>query len=156
MTIRPPRQEDVQPLIAMSARMHEESAYSFLPFDSRKVERLIVAYVEQPQIYGGFVAENAGQLLGMIGGYVSQYFFCDETVATDMVLFVEKPFRSSAIAFGLIRAFEQWAFERGARELCLGTSTEVCTEGTGRLYEYMGMKRVGGLYKKKFDRKEPL
>jgi len=58
------------------------------------------------------------------------------------------------MAFGLIRAFEQWAYDRGARELSMGTSTEVCTEGTGRLYEHMGMRCVGGLYKKTLDGKK--
>jgi GNAT superfamily N-acetyltransferase len=155
MTIRPFRHDDVDDLIAMSTRMHEESAYSFLPFDSPKVAKLILAYVEYPETYGGFVAEAAGGLAGMIGGYVSDYFFCNEKIASDMVLFVEKKFRGTRTAFGLIRAFEQWASERGARELCMGVSTEVCTEGTGRLYEHMGMRCVGGLYKKTLAVKKP-
>src|SRR5258707_594812 len=84
MTIRPLCHDDVDALIEMSARMHEKSAYSFLPCDRQKVGRLIVAYVDHPETYGGFVAETAGELAGMIGGYVSDYFFCDETVAWDM------------------------------------------------------------------------
>lgn len=150
MTIRPPRESDVEAIVAMGERMHRESAYGFLPYDSGKVARLVRAFVHEPEVYGGFVAEDAA-LLGMIGGYVSDYFFCDEKVVSDMIFFVERPYRGGSAAARLIRAFTDWAIERGAREMCLGISTGIHTEKTGRFYEHLGFSPAGALYKRRLD-----
>lgn len=149
MIIRPVRKEDTEQVIDMGARMHEESAYAFLPFDRGKVRSLILSYLENPKTHCGLVAEESHKLIGMLGGYVSPYFFCSELVACDMVLFVDQDFRGSSAAPRLIRAFRQWALKRGARELCLGISTNINTERTGKFYERMGLSFVGALYKQR-------
>jgi len=154
MTIRVPRHEDIEVVVDLGASMHQESAYAFLPFDRDKVRKLFTSYVTSPEIYGGFVADDNGILAGMIGGYISDYFFCDEKVACDMVLFVDPRYRGGRTALRLLRAFRQWAVEQGAQELCLGVSTNVNTASTGRLYEAMGMTHVGGLYKARLNSKE--
>lgn len=154
MTVRVPRHEDIEIVLGMGASMHEESAYSFLPFDRDKVRRLFTNYITAPTTYGGFVAEDHGVVVGMIGGYISDYFFCDEKVACDMVLFVDPRYRGGRTALRLLRAFEQWAIEQGAQEMCLGVSTNVNITGTGRLYEAMGLTHVGGLYKRRLNQTE--
>ena len=133
MVIRQPTIQDVDQLMRMCERMHQESVYSFLPFDSQKVRETIDSYLEQPGVYGSFVAEVDRELVGMVGGFVTDYFFSHEKMASDSVLFVEKPYRGTRAAVRLIQAFERWAIASGARELCLGISTGVDTERTRTL-----------------------
>lgn len=152
MVIRSPRPADLDAIVEMGERMHEESVYAFLPYDREKVQRLFHAFIHHPETWGGFVAEDEGKVIGMIGGFLTDYFFCDEKLASDMILFLEKPYRGGLTAGRLIRAFEQWAIDRGARELCLGISTGVNIDNTGKFYEHMGMTRVGAVYKRRLDR----
>lgn len=149
MVIRPGRYEDIEQLIEMGERMHNEGAYAFLPFDREKVRRLMISYINDRETQCGLVAEEAGVVVGMFAGYVSDYFFCDEKVACDMILYVDREHRGSSAAVRLIRAFRDWAGERGSRELCLGVSTQINTETTGRFYEKMGLSLSGGLYKQR-------
>ncbi len=149
MIIRPIREEDLEQILEMGVRMHGEGAYSFLPFDRDKVRSFILSYVEDHETQCGLVAEENQKIIGMFGGYITPYFFCNEFVACDMVLFVDEAFRGSAAAPGMIRAFQKWAKDHGASEICLGISTNLDTERTGKFYERMGMSFVGGLYKQR-------
>jgi GNAT superfamily N-acetyltransferase len=149
MLIRAVESGDVEAVVEMGARMHAESAYSFLPYDRAKVRRMAESYVTDAEAQCGLVAEEAGRVVAMFGGYLTDYFFCDERVACDVVLFVEPQRRGSSAAARLVRAFREWARSRGAREICLGVSTDVDAERTGVFYERMGLGRVGGLYKQR-------
>ena len=129
--------------------MHRESAYSFLPFETEKVRQFIVSFIEDADTQCGLVAEKNNVIVGMLGGYIGDYFFCYEKVAYDTLLFVERQNRGSSAAARLIRAFRQWAIDSGASEICLGISTNISTERTGMFYERMGLKQVGGIYKQR-------
>ncbi|MGH9900492.1 MAG: GNAT family N-acetyltransferase [Pyrinomonadaceae bacterium] len=149
MHVRPATHRDVDELLAMGARMHAEGAYSFLPFDREKVRLLMISYIDNPETQCGLVAEEGDALVGMFAGYLTDYFFCDEKIACDMILFVERERRGGTAAVKLIRAFREWARERGASEICLGVSTKIDTERTGKFYERMGLTNVGALYKQR-------
>jgi GNAT superfamily N-acetyltransferase len=151
MIVRPGRHEDVEHILDLGAQMHEEGAYAFLPFDREKVRQLILEMIGDPETQCVLVAEEGGRPVGGLLGYLDGYFFCDEKLACDLVLFIERPHRGGTAAARLIRAFRQWATERGARELCLAISTGVEADRIGRLYERMGLRRVGGVYKQRLS-----
>ena len=151
MIIRPATLEDAPALIEVLAAMHCESAYAFLPFDRGKVADEIRACVTNPESQCGFVAQCDARIIGVLGGYLGEYFFCRERVASDMVFYVEPSFRGTLVPFRLVRAFREWARARGAAELCLGISTDVHPERTGKFYELMGLKFVGGNYKQRLN-----
>jgi GNAT superfamily N-acetyltransferase len=147
MNVRTVRPEDIESLIGMGRRMHDEGAYKFLPFDAEKVRRLMEGIVARPDAWCGLVAEEGGVPVGMLGGYLTDYFFCHEKLACDLILFVERKWRGSSAAARLIRAFQDWADARGAREVCMSVSTDVDAEAVGRFYRGMGFTQVGGVYK---------
>ncbi len=149
MLIRRARHEDISELVEMGARMHGESAYSFLPFNRDKVRRVMANYIDAPERQCGLVAEKDGMLVGMLGGYLTDYFFCDERVACDAILFIDRKHRGSSAAARLIRAFHTWASERGACEICLSVSADINSERAGRFYQRMGLTHVGGVYKQR-------
>lgn len=149
MDIRAATPGDCAEIIEMGERMHREGAYRFLPFDRDKVRLRLEEYLEHPGRHCLFVAEHRGALIGMLGGYLDDYVFCDELVAYDTVVFVEGRHRGSAAALRLVRAFRGWAIARGAREICLGISSGVNTDRVGKFYERLGLARVGAIYKQR-------
>ena len=140
---------DTEEVVEMASRMLGESAYAFLPFDREKVQRFVTGIIGKSNIWCGLIAEENGAIAGMFIGYLTDYFFCNEKLACDIVLFVAREYRGSSAAVKLIRTFREWAVERGARELCLGISTNVNVERIGRFYERMDFTRVGGIYKQR-------
>ncbi|MBN1843973.1 MAG: GNAT family N-acetyltransferase [Deltaproteobacteria bacterium] len=149
MIIRRMGYEDMEMLTEMGARMHAEGAYGFLPFNREKVSRHIVGYIEDTETQCGLVAEKDNILVGMLGGYITDYFFCDKKVACDMFLFVDRKHRGSSAALRLIQTFRNWAIAHEACEICLSTSTTVNTERTERFYKKMGFTCVGGIFKQR-------
>jgi len=151
MVIRPPGYTDVAALLELGAQLHQESAYAFLPYDRDKVRGLIIAYIEDRDTRCGLVAEHAGAIIGMIGGCLIDYYFCNETLVSDEVFFLTPARRGGLTAMRLIRGLRQWAKDRGARELCLAVSTGIRVEATGMFYERLGFTRVGGVYKQRLS-----
>jgi GNAT superfamily N-acetyltransferase len=151
MVIRAPLHDDIEMLIELGAEMHRESAYAFLPYDRGKIRALIVEYIEDRTTRCALVADAEGTLVGMIGGTETEYYFCDETLVADEVLFVRPNHRYGMVALRLIRGLQEWATRRGARELCLSVSTNVNCDMTGKLYERLGFTQVGGVFKKRLN-----
>jgi GNAT superfamily N-acetyltransferase len=149
MLIRHPQSRDIDELVEMGARMHAESAYSFLPYDRRKVRRFIQSCIDDPAGFCGLVAEEDHRLVGLFAGSLIEYFFCNDVVASDIVLYVDPEHRQGLAALRLVRAFSEWAAKRGAREVCLSVSTNVKPDQTGAFYERLGFVRVGGVYKQR-------
>lgn len=149
--IRTIHSHDITTLIKLGQQMHQESVYAFLPYQEEKVHQFIVDILDDSETQCGFVAEQDGLIIGMMAGYLTDYFFCDKTLACDMVLFVKKDYRGGLTAFRLIRAFQHWALQHNAVELSLGISTNIHAETTGKLYQKMGFNYVGGLYKQRLN-----
>jgi len=149
MIIRPARYEDIDILLEMNFRMHHEGAYAFLPFDFEKVRKLIRSFIANPDTRCVFVAEEGNTIAGLFMVYLTDYFACNEKLACDVVLFVDKQYRGSTAAMRLIKAFHDWAIAHQAREMCLGISTNINAERTGKFYERMGFTHVGGIYKER-------
>jgi GNAT superfamily N-acetyltransferase len=149
MKIRSVHRADIEATVDMGARMHAESAYSFLPYDRQKVRSLVLSFIADPDTHCGLVAEDGTTLVGMLAGHIGDYFFCDQLVAYDTIFYVEPPYRGTTAAPRLIRAFREWAVARGASELCLAISTGVNAERIGGFYARMGFQQVGATYKQR-------
>lgn len=145
--VRRARMADILAMVEMGHTMHQESAYAFLPYDRAKAAQLAYSCIRYQETHCAAVVEADGRPVGMIAGYLTEYYFCSEKLACDWLLFVELEYRGGMAAVRLIRYFQVWAAEHGAREVCLSVSTNVAAESTGRLYEKLGYIRVGGNYK---------
>ncbi len=149
VTVRPIAPADVDRLVEMGEHMHAEGAFAFLPFDREKVRHFAERYASPSPERLGLAAERGGRIVGMFAGHLARYFFCEETVASDLLLYVEPEARGSSAAARMVAAFRAWALSRGAREVCLGTSNQVQTEATGRFYQALGLRQAGGIYKER-------
>jgi GNAT superfamily N-acetyltransferase len=143
--IRPATAEDFNTLLELGRAMHAESWYRYLPFDDVKLhgvfERLLTdGYLKL------HVASN-GSIDGGMAGYIGEFWFCREKIATDYALFVRPNHRGSISAVRLIQDFVEWAKEKGAQEVSLSQTTGVRVQESSHLYLGMGFVYVGGNFK---------
>jgi GNAT superfamily N-acetyltransferase len=143
---RPATADDLPELLALGRRFHAESVYHRLPFDEDRVARRIADYLES-NVRCLFVATHEGRLVGMLGGFLDRYFFCDARLAYDAFFYVAPPHRNGRLAAALVERLRGWSVRAGARELCLGVSSGIADERVGRYYEHLGLHRAGALYR---------
>jgi GNAT superfamily N-acetyltransferase len=138
-------------LLSLFLRMHEESRYAFLPFDAARVESVLDSYMRETQRRCALAAVTGETVIGALAGYVTEYVFCSELVASDQIVYVVPRSRGTLAAVRLIEAFRRWASDRGAREIVLGITTGVDTRRTGELFERLGFEFAGGNFARRLN-----
>lgn len=131
-------------LLSLFRRMHGESRYAFLPFEEARVESVLDSYMHETQRSCALAAVAGETVIGAVAGYVTEYAFCSELVASDQIVYVAPRSRGTLAAVRLIEGFRRWARDRGARELVLGITTGVDARRTGELFERLGFEFAGG------------
>ena len=150
MIIRPATEADVDRILDLSAGIFNESHYpKVCTYNPEKVAHLVSQMIANPEEYFLHVAEKDGTIIGMYAGLLTEYYFSNDQMAIDLALFIDPTKRGGIAAIKLITAFEDWAFERGAKEICPATSTQVAPERTAQLYHLLGYEVVGNLFKKR-------
>lgn len=145
--IRPASHADIPRIIELGTILHQTTSYVAQPFNPEKAAKFMAALIDGT---AGvlFVSEIDGVVVGgMAGGIVDQWFN-DDLIAYDYSIFVEPGRRNGIIAARLIRAFEEWARIKGAKQIHMGIGTDVNVAGTSRLYESLGLKHFGPLFVK--------
>lgn len=148
MIIRPISITDTLAIVEMGESMHHESAYRHLDYRYDKCMDLCMFVMENPDAQLGIVAVEGAEIIGMFGGYVVPYFFGADLVAMDWLLYVKPEHRGGSAAVKLLRHYEAWAREKGAKQAVLGISTEIATDRTLQFYERMGFRRIGHALRK--------
>ena len=138
--------EDFPALCDLGQMMHEEGSYSHLKFSKPRLLETFKRYMDDPDRIG-IIAMQGDKPCGMIGGYVSKYYFSDQIVASDIAWFVLPEFRGTMIGVRLLDAFEDWAKSKGVSELRIGISTGVNMEAFDRLMKKRGYSMVGANYR---------
>jgi hypothetical protein len=123
--------------------MHKNSIFASLPLDEAKVIRQLAACGNLVPDRYFRIAVLHGEGLGAFYGHVQRSFFCDEILAHDMGWWVKKDARGSLAAPLLLRDFEQWAREKGARKVMVGQSTAINIEATTKLFQACGYRVTG-------------
>jgi GNAT superfamily N-acetyltransferase len=143
MKIREMAHHDVDKVLELGQAMHEESYFSFLTFNREKLLKLWASIMDYPQMYCGLVAETDDEIIGLFVGGVSPHWFSDELFASDMALYVTPSHRGSSAGVRLLKAYDKWATESGAKVINLGISTNVNQDRTQKLYHKLGYKDTG-------------
>jgi GNAT superfamily N-acetyltransferase len=89
-----------------------------------------------------FVAEQAGELVGMIGLLVFQHPIAGERTVSELFWWVEPEHRGGGVR--LLKRAEQWAREQGAVKLFMVAPTAA----VGTLYERLGYEYLEAAYQK--------
>lgn len=143
--IRPATHDDIDRLTELGEQMHVESRFADLPIDRSKVRALFAHLIESPD---GLliVSEKDGEVIGGFAGYVCEHYFARTTVAQDFGLFIAPEFRGGLSAPRLLKAYIDWAKEKGAAMIQAGITTGVHVEASTQLYLRMGFQPAGNLF----------
>ena len=87
------------------------------------------------------VDETEGELRGFFLGGLSTYYFNNDVFAEDYTIYVAPDYRGTRIGLRLIKAFEEWARNQGAKHCYLGTNTGI---QSGRFVKLLQVLGYGG------------
>lgn len=142
--IRPATTADIPSLIALGAIMHATTSYAKKEFCRIKTREFLAGLIEGEGVV--FVAEYDGELAGGVAGAVTENWFNRELIGYEYAVFVAPSRRHGLTAPRLIKTFMEWARIQGATSVQMGVLTGVGVEGTGRLYESLGLAKAGAVY----------
>lgn len=146
--IRKGTMADMPAVLEMCKALHAESPrYRDRSFDEQKImagsRRMLEGTLTTEALGGAFIAEKNGEIIGMLGAFITETPFGHDRIATDYTLYVKPQHRGGMAAVRLIKAFEQWAIENGASDIIPGTSTMLNAERTRDLYLALGYEMYG-------------
>ena len=134
-------------ILQLGTAMHAEGDYSSVPFDNELAAQYIFDRVIKDGSGFGVIAYDGDKPVGLIAGGVANFFFSPATYAYDHVWYVLPEYRGSRTALRLLKMFESWSKAQGCVSLCMGVSTGIASEKTGRMFERLGFRHVGGNYR---------
>jgi GNAT superfamily N-acetyltransferase len=94
------------------------------------------------------VAEHDGKIVGFMSGWVYQLYFSKTLSAQNNLWYVLPEYRGGMIGVRLLKMFESWAFDKGAKILVGGTSSGISMPRSNKLIEKFGYEPVGSEYRK--------
>ncbi len=138
--IRQATPEDISAMVYLGEQMHGESPRFFrTPYKPEKLARLAEVVLGDNGI--AYVVEVGGEIVGMAIGLVTEHFFSDVRIGTDLAIYVAPEHRGGRHVVALMKAFEGRAAELGAEEIELGVTTGIHADRTASLYERFGFER---------------
>ena len=145
MTIRFATLADVPSLVEAGSRMHALTRFRSQPFSAQRLAQAFSDLIAQEQgKYAFLVAAHVdGGIVGALIGVMEQQIFTDAYTASVMHFDVLPEARMGGHGVRLLRAFERWARNRNAIEVCLGVNSAPETEQLGRFIKRMGYRSVG-------------
>jgi GNAT superfamily N-acetyltransferase len=151
---RTPEWDDIPQLLEIGRKLHEEGWYSHISYNTDKVAVFFVNRIMDKKEEHGFckMAVVDGDIVGVIAGQKTQYWFSEDFGTFDNFLYVVPEKRGSRIAFCLWNLLLEWSKKIGAVELSHGVGTAIKPERADKFFRGMGMTHVGGIYKLKIDK----
>ena len=147
MEIRCLEYADIPETVDLARRFVEESAFSRFDFSHEKMAANLSLAITHPNRAFCHVVEHDGKLVGALVGYISEFFFGRDLIASDSGWFILPEYRGSRSAIKMLNMFTDWARKKGASELYMGVTTNIAAERTGKLLQTRGFDHVGGNYR---------
>lgn len=141
--IRRATARDAAVLVELGRAMAGESPTAYPPVEFEPSQRWLVNADMNPERMYAALAEPD---IGFITGAIGPWSFSDRLRGACDLLFVRPEHRGGSAAVRLWRSFADWATANGAETLIAGSTTGVASERTARLFEAMGLPRVGSLH----------
>ncbi|OZB46485.1 MAG: hypothetical protein B7X60_08535 [Polynucleobacter sp. 39-45-136] len=143
MKLRLATVNDLPDLVMLGKQLHQESTFSTMDYDGEIVKQSLTDLINKNQFV--VVTEDInGIVIGVMAGSVTQSWFGNDLIASDLVLLVRQDRRGGLIAHRLIQHFVHWAKLAGAKQIRPGVTTG--NESAQALYERLGFKRCGSTY----------
>jgi len=129
--------------------MHNESSFKSIGYDEEKLRDLGTSIINRPDVFFASVAEDENKvILGMFVGVITEYYFSKDTMASDLLFYVDQDKRGALACLKMIKEFELWAKRNNAKEVRPATSTGIEMNRTAKLYSHLGYEPTGHTFRK--------
>lgn len=160
MTIRKVHLNDLQDWLKLMRAFRQEAVlFHHLNVENISEEALIrwfLVMADEPKCYIRVVVDQ-GEIIGTVAGELVPYRMCfNMYYASDDFFYVRKDKRGSRCFVMMIRDFEDWAWNHGAREVRLSASANslVNNEKAAKMCQKLGYSPVGYIVRKTQPAKE--
>jgi GNAT superfamily N-acetyltransferase len=149
-TYRRAATQDLPQIMHLAKEMHEESSFRPLSFSESKSATEILSCILNPDMFVA-VAEDRGQILGIIAAYLSKPYFSEDFVVYDHIWYVGKEARGTMVGPRLLKHLAEWAKLCKAKAVFVTLGSDVSQERVGKLVEKLGYSRLGGYYRRDIE-----
>lgn len=138
--------KDIPELINFISPFHECGGYKDIPFQN-KVAKTNLTHMLSSPMHKVWVIEKDGEICAALGVVSQELWFSKRHYATNLFLCANDKGRGTA-GF-LLRKFKKWVDSRPIiQDVTLAVTSEIGdTERTERLYQAVGFKSLGGVYR---------
>lgn len=127
-TIRLAESEDLSAILRLGEQFRAASPYRDVLVQNDEHAQIILRKLIRGEGGAMWVADRAGEVVGMIGMILFPHYFSGELMASELLFYVDP--MSRGMGLKLLRAAEAWAVACGARSI----SMIAPTEDIGRIY----------------------
>lgn len=137
---------DIRPIYQLGKKMHAESEFQTLHWNEEKVLKWLDMNFKSPNRFV-YCAYDNDTLSGVFIGSISEFYFGNDRLASDLLWYVGEAYRGTRVGIRLLKEFQKWATEQNVNRIQVGISSGMSMDRTGALLERMGFSQIGGLYK---------
>jgi len=137
--IREARFEDIPGALPLAEEFFLSTVISkYIPFKATSTAVTLKRMIEGDGAVI-FIAEKGDRVIGGIGGVLSlSPWNFDVVVSQEMFWFITAEHRGGTTALRLLRAYQQWAKEKGAEVDALAVMKSLNYEGVTKAYQHLG------------------
>lgn len=148
--VRDLTEDDIEAGIDLGEQMHQESEFRSLDYDREKLRGFALSLIADPHRLA-LVADDNGEIIGMVFAYVAEHYFSRDLLAKDTLFYVRKDRRGGRTALLLMNAYQEWAqdYPKPVKAIVM----EVSTGGknmadSDKFFPHWGMELIGGTYRR--------
>ena len=140
--IRNAKISDLPQLMELGKRLHKLSPYPDVPIDLQTCASTLGQCISSAFGFA-VVAVHEGKITGFIMGAAVPLWFSKKRGVTDFITYAE----TAGDGYRMIRRFVDWGWSiPNVIEITLAQSSGIDVDRTAKLYERVGLHRVGSIY----------
>jgi len=138
--------DDIRSINELGYELLEQSVSAGIPLDDKKFRMLVASLIAIKLGNVWVVVDDDDKPQGFLLGLVEDLFYSRQRYATDLAVYVRDGYRH--LAPRLFREFIKWAKSKPrVVQITLGLASGIGDpDRVGRMYEKLGLFRVGGIY----------
>lgn len=150
MDVRRATEADIEAVVDLGAEMHAAGRFADFEYCRPKCRGLVNATITRPDLGFCVVAEkpNYSGPVGFMLACMDEFYFGTEKIAQELALYVVPAARGSSAAVRMMRAFDDWARESGARVAQGGISVGINNDAAAKFYGRFGFEPCGTAMRK--------
>lgn len=145
--IRPATVQDIPAIVELGEKFHAVAGWDEIPWSRDDCEASLWGFM-QADCFLCFVAEERGQIIGMIAGVMSPVYFNTAHLSGEE-LFWWSDDRAPLVGLRLLETLERAAREHGCHTWQMKSLARLNGEAMGRLYERRGYRACEQSYIKR-------